>query len=91
MKQNQAIGTERKLFETWYVRNHPSADIRRDNAKYANVTTWVAWRAWQARAGVSEDVANQSPRDYVEQFTRMAHARKDVDAFQALIDKAQPL
>ena len=36
--------------------------------------------------------ALNKPRvDHVEQFTRMAQARKDTDAFQALIDKGQPL
>lgn len=35
--------------------------------------------------------ALHKPRNHVEQFTRMAQARKDTDAFQALIDKGQPL
>lgn len=37
-------------------------------------------------------IRNQKVKpDHVEQFTRMAHSRKEPDAFQALIDKGQPL
>lgn len=44
----------RKQFEEWRLSDSPCANLLRDRyGQYAEIGTWVAWRAWQAsRAAV---------------------------------------
>lgn len=63
------VSVERKAFEQWYMRSHTGAHTGRTAKGYIDNTTRVAWRAWQARAGLQVD-ADESG---ASQFARMAH------------------
>lgn len=77
------VSAERKLFETWYTRTHTGAHVGRSAKGYNDNTTRVAWRAWQARAGVSEEIQQEQQRK-VNQFERMAHSTP-MDPVQAIL------
>lgn len=39
----------RKQFEEWRISDSPNSNLYRDTyGQYAEIGTWVAWKAWQA-------------------------------------------
>lgn len=45
----------RKLFEEWRISDSPNSNLFRDTyGQYAEIGTWVAWKAWQASRATIE-------------------------------------
>lgn len=39
----------RKQFEEWRISDSPTSNLYRDShGQYAEIGTWIAWKAWQA-------------------------------------------
>lgn len=45
----------RKQFEEWRISDSPTSNLYRDShGQYAEIGTWVAWKAWQASRAAIE-------------------------------------
>lgn len=45
----------RKQFEAWRISDSPTSNLYRDShGQYAEIGTWVAWKAWQASRAAIE-------------------------------------
>lgn len=45
----------RKQFEAWRISDSPTSNLYRDShGQYAEIGTWIAWKAWQASRAAIE-------------------------------------
>ncbi|MBX9031220.1 hypothetical protein HCH06_17820 [Enterobacter ludwigii] len=45
----------RKQFEEWRISDSPTSNLYRDShGQYAEIGTWIAWKAWQASRAAIE-------------------------------------
>lgn len=60
----------RKQFEEWRMSDSPNSNLYRDAyGQYAEIGTWIAWKAWQAsRAGIEIELPSLKQVDTGERY-----------------------
>ncbi|MGX5067659.1 hypothetical protein ACWKYH_06695 [Enterobacter sp. UPMP2076] len=62
----------RKQFEEWRISDSPTSNLYRDShGQYAEIGTWIAWKAWQAsRAAIEIKLPElKMLKDYLAEVT----------------------